>query len=97
MLCVFFLGEAKGATRGTLPPFFLEISPCENFVMENHPSEEVNFGEAFYSSNALPKVIVIMIRYVCKKVVASGGRVLARSVSPSFGVFDRAGFRGFTF
>ena len=71
VLCVFFMGEAKGATRGTFPPFSLEIIPCKNFIMKSRPSEKFDFGETFYSLGALPKVRVIMVRCVCKKMVAN--------------------------
>ena len=96
VLFVFFMGEAKGATCGALPPFSLEISPCKNFIMKSHPSKEVDFRKTFCQPDALPKVSVIMVRCVDKKLVAGSCSVLARSVSPTFGI-DMAGYGGFTF
>ena len=87
----------KGQHVGPSHPFFLEISPCKNFIMKSRPSEKVDFGETFCSPDALPKVSVIMVHCVCKKIVAISCRVLARSVSPPSGVFDITGYGGFTF
>ena len=77
VLCVFFMGEAEGATCGAFPPFSLEISPCKNFIMKSHPSEKFDFGETFCSPDALPKVSVILVHCVNQKVVADSCSVLA--------------------
>ena len=65
--------------------------------MQSRPGEKVDFGETFYSPDAFPKVRIIMVRYVCEKMVAYSSRVLAEFISPPSRVFDRAGSGGFTF
>ena len=97
VLCVFFMGEAEGASRGAFLPFSLEIELGKNFVVKSHLSKEVDFRNTLCRPYTLPKVIVFMIRCVGKKMVADSRGILARSVSPTSGVFDMGHYGGFTF
>ena len=69
MLCIFFMVEEKGTSRRALPPFFLKVGPCKDFVVKDCPREEVNFREAFDSLDALPNSQVLIVRRAHKEVI----------------------------